>query len=69
MDALLFGESQSRIVVSCRPDDLAGLEALASERAVPLLPLGQVGGDRFRWGDGFNLSLEEVAYAWRNGLS
>ena len=69
MDTLLFGESQSRIIVSCRPDDLADLEALASERAVPLHPLGQAGGDRFRWGDAFDLSLEEVAHAWRNGLS
>jgi len=69
MDALLFGESQSRIVVSCRPDHLAHLEALTTEHAVPLHRLGQVGGDRFRWGDSLDLSLKEVAHAWRDGLS
>ncbi len=69
MDALLFGESQSRIVVSCRPDHLAHLEALTTEHAVTLHRLGQVGGDRFRWGDSLDLSLKEVAHAWRDGLS
>jgi phosphoribosylformylglycinamidine (FGAM) synthase-like enzyme len=68
-DAVLFGESQSRIVVSCRPEALTALETLAGERAVPLLRLGRVGGDRFQWADAFDVSMEEVTRAWNSGLS
>jgi phosphoribosylformylglycinamidine synthase II len=43
-DALLFGESQSRILVTCRKADAARLLALASRRAVPAKLIGRVGG-------------------------
>jgi phosphoribosylformylglycinamidine synthase len=42
----LFGESPSRIVVSCRPADATELVALAGGHGVPLVELGEVGGDR-----------------------
>jgi len=43
-DALLFGESQSRILVTCRKADEARLLALAARRAVPAKLIGRVGG-------------------------
>ena len=67
-DAILFGESQSRIVVSCRPEALTALETLAGDRGVTLRHLGRVGGDRFQWGDAFDVSMEEVTRAWNSGL-
>lgn len=45
-DALLFGESQSRICVSVRAENLESLRKLAEEHALPLAVLGKTGGDR-----------------------
>ena len=42
LDSLLFGESQSRIVLSLSPERLPELEMLAAERDVPLAVLGTV---------------------------
>ncbi len=49
-DALLFGEAQSRIVVTVAADDAARLEALAAGHDVPATRIGTVGGDRLRLG-------------------
>jgi phosphoribosylformylglycinamidine synthase len=43
-DALLFGESQSRILVTCRRKDLGGLMKSAGGRGVPARAIGRVGG-------------------------
>jgi phosphoribosylformylglycinamidine synthase len=45
-DAALFGEAQSRIVVSCKAENRLALELLARESNVPLTYLGRVSGDR-----------------------
>jgi len=45
-DSLLFGESQSRIILSVKSGDLDVLRALASEADVPLSILGFVGGPK-----------------------
>ncbi len=45
-DAALFGESQSRIVVSCLPKNVEALRATAAENEVRLTKLGTVGGRR-----------------------
>ena len=42
----LFGESPSRLVVSCRPRYAAALELLARQHGLPVETLGTVGGDR-----------------------
>ncbi len=44
-DVLLFGESQSRICVSLRKENLEPLRKLAEEYALPLAVLGKTGGD------------------------
>ena len=68
-DAVLFGEGQSRIVVSCAPEDEAAVADLAAELAVPCRRIGAVGGDRFQWTDELDLGLEEVRRAWQDGLA
>ncbi|GAJ18839.1 unnamed protein product, partial [marine sediment metagenome] len=45
-DALLFGEAQSRIVISCSPRDFSELRNVARKNEVPFSKLGEVGGDR-----------------------
>ncbi len=48
--ALLFGESQSRVVVSCRPEEWERLAELVGGHGVPIKRIGTVGasGARFR---------------------
>jgi phosphoribosylformylglycinamidine synthase subunit PurL len=42
-NALLFGEAQSRVVVSCRPEELDGLMERMSRAGVPAARIGVVG--------------------------
>ncbi len=81
-DSALFGEKQSRIVVSLRPADLSALASLARSRGVPLLSLGRTGSERFalRVGDeatndgsnggppAIDLPLERISDVWTQSL-
>ena len=67
-DAALFGEGQSRIVVSLRPEQFPMLKRLAAEMSVPVLELGVTGGSRFQLGRYVDLSLEEIRDPWHNGV-
>ena len=69
-DAALFGEAQSRIIVSLSPERLDDLAALAAEWGVPLTLLGTTASDqRFIVNGLLDLPLEELDRAWRSGLS
>jgi phosphoribosylformylglycinamidine synthase len=46
VDALLFGEAPSRIVISASADNLPRLETLLRAQDLPFRVLGNVGGDR-----------------------
>jgi len=46
-DALLFGESQSRIILSVRPNTVEALLSRATEAGIPAVHVGTVGGGRF----------------------
>jgi phosphoribosylformylglycinamidine synthase len=67
-DAALFGEEQSRIVVSLRPDSLPALQQLASAEGVPLVRLGAVGADRFVIPGLVDAPLAGLSDAWSTGL-
>ena len=67
-DAALFGEAQSRIVVSLAPDALPALETLASEEGVPWMQLGSVGGEALSVPGLLNVPLDDLETAWRGGL-
>jgi phosphoribosylformylglycinamidine synthase len=41
--ALLFGESQGRVVISCAPADVAQVQTLAAQAGVPVRRIGRVG--------------------------
>jgi phosphoribosylformylglycinamidine synthase len=71
-DALLFGESASRIVVSVRPECAERVQEIARRHGVPCAELGLVGGDRLTLrGQRFalDLPLEAIHWAWSTGLS
>jgi phosphoribosylformylglycinamidine synthase II len=47
-DALLFGESQSRIVVTTQKKDLVSLKKIASQHKISLSEIGRVGGEKLK---------------------
>nr|BCX00889.1 MAG: phosphoribosylformylglycinamidine synthase subunit PurL [Bacteroidota bacterium] len=59
-DALLFGEGQSRVLISARPDDLSAIVSRARDFQVPVQVLGTVGGDRLKINDWIDLPLEAI---------
>ncbi len=66
LDAALFGERASRIIVSTAESE--ALESLAREQDVPLLRLGRVGGDRLVLGSELDAPIAELHDAYETGL-
>src|SRR5680860_328860 len=64
-DALLFGESQSRIMLSLNPKNLTLLKEIADIYQVPLLVLGSVEGDKLKINRLINIKVEQLEKAWR----
>ena len=63
-DALLFGESQSRVVLSVKPDMADQVLNRAWDSGIPAVKIGTVGGDRFvidvekgQWSEGCRIDL------------
>jgi phosphoribosylformylglycinamidine synthase subunit PurL len=67
-DALLFSESQSRILVSMQEKDLGQLQEIASGHAVPLQVIGAVGGSRFSIQPILQLPVDELQSIWSSAL-
>jgi phosphoribosylformylglycinamidine synthase subunit PurL len=77
-DALLFGESQSRILVTVSDENLPDFKKLSARYQVPLEVIGRVGGDRLRISiqDStshrtsclVDLELDKIAKAWREAI-
>jgi phosphoribosylformylglycinamidine synthase len=68
LDAMLFGEAPSRIVVSLAPEKLAALQQIAARHRVPVTMLGEVGGDRFAIDGVLDVALLDAARAWVESL-
>ncbi len=66
LDAALFGEAPSRIVVSTAQP--AALEALASGHGVPILRLGRVSGDRIALSNAIDAPVADLSAAYEAGL-
>jgi phosphoribosylformylglycinamidine synthase len=71
-DALLFGESQSRIVVTCRRADLDGLLKSAAACGVPAQAIGRTGGSRLvikhEGREILRLPVAQAFRAWKDSL-
>jgi phosphoribosylformylglycinamidine synthase len=67
-DAALFGEAQSRIIVTVVADQTGELERIAANAGAPLSRLGTTGGDRIIIGDLVDVSLSEVTDRWMSGF-
>ena len=67
-DSALFGEGQSRIVVTLDPSDLDDLRSACESESVPWVELGVVGGADFSIGDTLRVTVADLADAYMNGL-
>jgi phosphoribosylformylglycinamidine synthase subunit PurL len=72
LDALLFGESQSRILLSVPASSLPRLEAICADREAPHRRLGKVGGGRLKIQVGreavLNSEVEDLMKPWSQAL-
>ncbi|MBA7581885.1 Phosphoribosylformylglycinamidine synthase subunit PurL [subsurface metagenome] len=67
-DALLFGETQSRIIVSIPLENISHLQKVVNKYKIPFKVLGKVEGDRLRIEDLIDLKVEELESAWKGKL-
>ena len=67
-DAVLFGEAQSRIVVSLPSDRLDALEEACAREGVEWCQLGSVADSRIAIGSEIDLPLTEIEATWRDAL-
>jgi phosphoribosylformylglycinamidine (FGAM) synthase-like enzyme len=72
LDALLFGETQSRVVVTCKPLDAVKVAERAKLLGVPAMPIGRVGGDQLsiKTSNGeFGVPVVELHDRWWNAIA
>jgi phosphoribosylformylglycinamidine synthase len=67
-DALLFGESQARMIVSVRRRHLTRLREIARREDVPISVIGEVRGQRLEIGDLVGIDVATLRESWRTGL-
>jgi phosphoribosylformylglycinamidine synthase subunit PurL len=72
LDALLFGETQSRVVISCKPLDAVKVVERAKLMGVPAMQIGKVVGDELtvKTASGeFSAPLTKLHDAWWNSIA
>ena len=68
-DAALFGETQSRIVVSLPEQEMPRLSAICDYESVPWTRLGVVEGSEFAVADLIEIPVADLDDAWRNAIA
>ena len=72
LDALLFGEAQSRVVISCAPLDAVKVVERAKLMGVPAMQIGKVGGEQLTVkavAAEFSAPLAELHDGWWNAIA
>ena len=72
LDALLFGETQSRVVITCKPLAAVKVVQRAKLMGVPAAPIGRVGGDQLtiKTAAGeFSAPVAELHDVWWNSIA
>ena len=72
LDALLFGETQSRVIITCKPLDATKVIERAKLMGVPAARVGTVGGEVLTVktaGGEFTAPVSELHDAWWNAIA
>ncbi len=67
-DESLFGEAQSRVVVTIKDKDFGRLEKICKAHSTPCEPIGRVKGASLVIGEEIHLSLDKIKDAWGGAL-
>ena len=67
-DAALFGEVQSRIIVSISPKSVEDFHRICQAEGVPTVHLGVTGGDRLAIDSGIDVPIDTLSSVWGGGL-
>ncbi|MBI4970308.1 MAG: phosphoribosylformylglycinamidine synthase subunit PurL [Candidatus Omnitrophica bacterium] len=68
IDAALFGECQSRVLVSLSKENAPKFEKILAEFSVPFTQVGTVGGNRLQIADKINVAVMDIEKAYRNAI-
>ncbi len=69
IDALLFGEAQSRVVVSCSPENADKLISFFNDQDVPCAKIGEVGGGNLKINRVIDLKLDRMSKAYFEAMT
>jgi len=67
-DALFFGETQSRIVVSLPAKNLDSLKEITNKYEAPIQILGKVKGNNLMIGNLIDIKVEQLKKAWERDI-
>lgn len=67
-DAFYFGESQSRVLLTVRPEDKERILREAIQAGVPLFQIGKVAGSRLVIGERINISVKELQKVFEDAI-
>jgi len=70
--ALLFGETQSCIIISCHPKNFTPIKDIANKNKASVLKLGKVGGDSLIISSNkklIDIKVDELSKIWHSSLS
>jgi phosphoribosylformylglycinamidine synthase len=67
-DALFFGESQSRVLISARPEQKEAVVKLVQQYQIPVYQIGKVGGSRLILGSQIDLAIGEIQDLYENSI-
>ena len=67
-DALYFGESQSRVIISCEPTDTESVLAAAADAGIAAQRIGRTVGSRLVINEDIDLPVAEIAHAHEQKL-
>jgi phosphoribosylformylglycinamidine synthase II len=67
-DALLFGETPSRILVTIDEKRMSEWDRLATRIAVPWQAIGKVGGDQMKIGPWIKSTVKRLQFLWEKGI-
>ncbi len=69
VDQILFGEDQSRVVLSCQPKDAAAVAALAKKHGIVCAHIGTTGGEVLRVEGILEVSVEELGRVYDTSIA